>query len=35
LSQNGVEVKLRWEEGREIVPFDKLYERIDALLTEG
>jgi len=35
LSQNGVEARLRWEEGREMVPFDKLYERIDALLTEG
>ncbi len=34
LKQNGVEAKLRWEEEREIVPFDQLYERIDALLTK-
>jgi prolyl-tRNA synthetase len=32
LKQNGVEAKLRWEEEREIVPFERLYERIDALL---
>ncbi len=33
LKQNGVEAKLRWEEKAEIVPFEKLYERIDALLS--
>ena len=33
LKQNGVEAKLRWEEKTEIVPFERLYERIDALLS--
>jgi len=34
LKQNGVEAKLRWEEKAEIVPFEKLCERIDALLAK-
>lgn len=34
LSQGGVEAKLRWKDEREIVPFDRLYERIEALLAE-
>jgi prolyl-tRNA synthetase len=29
LNQNGVEAKLRWEEKAEIVPFEKLHERIE------
>jgi prolyl-tRNA synthetase len=33
LKQNGVEAKLRWKEKAEIVPFEKLHERIDALLS--
>jgi prolyl-tRNA synthetase len=33
LEQNGVEAKLRWEEEVEIVSFERLYERIDALLA--
>jgi len=33
LKQNGVEAKLRWEEKAEIVPFERLHERIDALLS--
>lgn len=34
LKQNGVEAKLRWEKEVELVPFETLYERIDALLAE-
>lgn len=34
LKQNSVEAKLRWEEERELVPFERLYERVDALLAE-
>jgi len=34
LEQNGVEAKLRWEKEVEIVPFERLYERIDALLAK-
>jgi prolyl-tRNA synthetase len=33
LKQKGVEAKLRWEEKAEIVPFERLHERIDALLS--
>jgi hypothetical protein len=34
LKQNGVEAKLRWEEKAEIVPFGRLHERIDGLLSK-
>jgi len=34
LKQNGVEAKLRWEEKAELVPFESLYERVEALLTK-
>ncbi len=34
LEQNGVEAKLRWQEKSKIVPFDKLYQEIDALLAQ-
>jgi prolyl-tRNA synthetase len=35
LKQNGVEAKLRGEEKAEVVLFERLYERIDALLAKG
>ncbi len=34
LKRNGVEAKLRREEEAEVVPFESLYERIDALLAQ-
>ncbi len=34
LKQNGVEAKLRWAEEAELVPFEELYERLDALLAK-